>query len=72
MPRETFGMLCSMVKEKVGEEEFKSADWISSDGRSSKVSKGVKGCALDPVGGLISGEMKLGMMIRVWSSVLLN
>ena len=72
MPRETFGMLCSMVKEKVGEEEFKSADWISSDGRSSKVSKGVKGCALDPVRGLISGEMKLGMMIRVWSSVLLN
>jgi hypothetical protein len=67
MPRETFGMLCSMVKEKVGEEEFKSADWISSDGRSSKVSKGVKGCALDPVRGLISGEMKLGMMIRILS-----
>ena len=65
MPRESFGTLCSRVKEKVGEEVFKSADWISNLGRSMRVSNGVRGCALDPVGGLLSGEMKLGMTIRI-------
>jgi hypothetical protein len=61
MSRETFDILCSKIKEKVTEEVFKSADWITA----WKCSQGSSLRA--PIGGFIPGEMKIAMMIRILS-----
>jgi hypothetical protein len=66
MTRATFSVLCTTIEEKVGEEVFKSELWLSCREVPPPGSK-VKDCAFYPVGGLIFGEMKIAIMIRILS-----
>ena len=62
MTRATFSVLCTTIEEKVGEEVFKSELWLSCR-KVPPPGSNVKGCAFSPVGGLISGKMKIAIMI---------
>ena len=62
MTRATFSVLCTTIEEKVGKEVFKSELWLSCR-KVPPPGSNVKGCAFSPVGGLISGKMKIAIMI---------
>ena len=64
MTRESFTILCSTIETTVGSVVFKSESWLNSPARPSP-SNSIKGCAYAPLGGIIPGEMKIAIMIRI-------
>ena len=67
MSPELFDQLCSRIKDLVGEEEFKSEEFLyfcTDDGDANKSNNLAKAHAKS-TGGFISGEVKLAMTLRI-------
>jgi hypothetical protein len=63
MERSSFDELCTQIKRRIGEENFKGEDWLlSAQGKSRRTV-----AATDYFGGIISGEIKVAIMIRFLS-----
>lgn len=65
MSKETFAKLCNLIKSAVGEESFKSEAYMQSDGWSSGHARTRH--ANDYKGGVVPGEIKVAMAIRMLS-----
>ena len=68
MNRDSFDRLCECIASKVGEDVFKSQEWlISLPGLTTTASSTTTrtNCATNALGGIVSGEVKVAVMLRV-------
>ena len=65
MTKDCFEELCDSIREKVGEEDFKSEEFLDSN-LSGKKRKMFRAHELS-TGGFISGEVKLALSLRILS-----
>ena len=67
MSPELFDQLCSVIIDIVGEEEFKSEDYLNfcTDDNDSNPSHNIAKAHAKSTGGFISGEVKLAMTLRI-------
>lgn len=59
MPRDSFDTLCDMIENSVGKDIFKSESWLAE-----RVLPPTN-AAMDAVGGFVSGQFKLALMLRI-------
>ena len=59
MPRDSFDVLCELIKKAVGKEKFKSESWLAKQVLLSM------NAAMEAVGGFVSGQMKAALMLQI-------
>jgi hypothetical protein len=65
MHKDSFLKLSDLIESSVGQAVFKSEEWLCSSAPSQEKKKAVSNLGTDALGGILSGELKLAITIRL-------